>query len=274
MAATTILGRAGETLGVFLPRLAGALALLVIGVLVALLVGRVVTRALRGLGVDDLAERGGVHDVIARAGLGRSLAAVLGVAIRLALTVVVVFAALSLLGLQLLSQSLNQGVQLLPSLLIGAALVLMGIVLGGFVRGRVDRLTYQLDLPVPLGTIAQVTVVSVFLLSAAAQLAISTSILVILVGILVAAAAAMFALAFGLGGRELARSLSAGRYVSHAFEVGQEITIGDVRGRITAIESASTVLDGGVGDSLRIPNHLLLEAIVTVHGDRETSSAG
>jgi len=78
MAATTILGRAGETLGVFLPRLAGALALLVIGVLVALVVGGVVTRALRGLGVDDLAERGGVHDVLARAGLGRSLAAVLG----------------------------------------------------------------------------------------------------------------------------------------------------------------------------------------------------
>ena len=96
----------------------------------------------------------------------------------------------------------------------------------------------------------------------------------ILVGILVAAAAAMFALAFGLGGRELARSLSAGRYVSHAFEVGQDITIGDVRGRITAIESASTVLDGGVGDTLRFPNHMLLEAIVTVHGDRETSSAG
>jgi small-conductance mechanosensitive channel len=271
--AVSILGRAGESLGSFLPRLGGALALLLIGVLLVRLVARLLVKAMQGVGLDDLAERGGVHDALDRAGLGRSLARVIGRAIRIALTLVVIFAALSLLGLQFLSQSLNQGVLVLPKLLIAAALVLGGVVLGGFARERVDRLTYQLDFPVPLGRLAQITVVTIFAIIAAAQIAISTLVLLILIGILLSGAAATFALAFGLGGREVARALSAGRYLRHDYAEGQDISFGDVRGRITTIESTSTVLDAGDGQSLRVPNHLLMETVVTIHRGEDAESS-
>jgi len=270
--AVSILGQAGQALGGFLPRLGGAVALLVIGVLLVRLLSRLLIKAMQGLGLDDLAERGGVNHVLERGGLGRSLAEVIGRAIRIALTLVVILAALSLLGLQFLSQSLNQGVLALPKLLIAAALILAGVVLAGFARERVDRLTYQLDFPVPLGRLAQITVLAVFAIIAAEQIAISTSILLILIGILLASAAGTFALAFGLGGRDVARALSAGRYLRHDYTIGQEISFGDIRGRITAIESTSTILDAGDGRSLRIPNHLLMETVVTIPRAEEADS--
>jgi small-conductance mechanosensitive channel len=273
LVAVSILGRAGESLGSFLPRLGGALALLLIGVLLVRLVARLLIKAMQKVGLDDLAERAGVHDALARAGLGRSLARVIGRAIRIALTLVVIFAALSLLGLQFLSQSLNQGVLVLPKLLIAAALVLAGVVLGGFVGDRVDRLTDQLDFPVPLGRLAQITVVTIFAIIAAAQISISTLVLLILIGIVLAGAAATVALAFGLGGRDVARALSAGRYLRHDYSTGQEISFGEVRGRITAIESTSTVLDAGDGQSLRVPNHLLMETVVTIHRAEDAESS-
>lgn len=269
--AVSILGRAGEQLGGFLPRLGGALVLLVVGLLLTRLLARLLVRAMRGLGLDDLAERGGVHEVLDRAGLGRSLARVIGRAIRIALTLVVIFAALSLLGLQFLSESLNKGVLVLPKIFIAAVLVLAGVVLAGFARERGERLTSQLDLPIPLGRLAQVTVLAIFAIIAAAQVAVSTLILMILIGILLAGAAATVALAFGLGGRDVARALSAGRYVRHDYAVGQEIGFGDVRGHITAIESTSTVLDAGQGQSVRVPNHLLLETVVTIYEAEEGS---
>ena len=53
-------------------------------------------------------------------------------------SLVIVFAALLLLlGLQFLSQSLNQGILVLPKLFIAAVLVLAGVVLAGFARERV-----------------------------------------------------------------------------------------------------------------------------------------
>ena len=262
----SILGQAGQQLGSFLPRLGGAVALLIIGLIVARLICRVLIRVMQGLGLDSLADRWGVSDVLDSAGLGRSLARVVGRAIRLAVSLVIVFAALSLLGLQFLSQSLNQGILVLPKLLIAAVLVLAGVVLAGFARERVERLSYQLDFPFPLGRVAQITVLTVFGIIAAAQIAISTLVLLILIAILLGGAAGTFMLAFGLGGRDVARALSAARYLRHDYAVGDEISLGDVRGQITSIESTSTVLDVGNGRSVRVPNHLFTQTIVTVYG--------
>ena len=268
-----VLDRAGEALGGFLPRLGGALLLLAGGVLLARLVGRLLTGGLRRANVDGLAERWGVHDVLERIGLERSLARLIGRAIRIALSLVVLFAALSLLGLQFLSGALNQGVLALPNILIAAALLLAGVVLAGLVRSRADRLAYQLDLPIPLGQVAQIAVLAIFAVTAAAQVAVSTLVLMVVLAILLAAAAATFALAFGLGGREVARALSAGRYIRGSYRVGQRITVGEVRGEITAIESAFTVLATDGAQSVRVPNDLLLGSIVTVHEPEAGASA-
>ncbi len=269
----SVFGQAGQALGGFLPRLGGALALLLIGLLLARLLCRVLIKLLQRLGLDALAERGGVSLVLERAGLGPSLARVIGRAIRIAVSLVVIFAALSLLGLQFLSQSLNQGVLVLPKLLIAAALVLAGVVLAGFARERVERLTNQLDFPIPLGGLAQITVLTIFGIIAAAQIAISVEVLLILIAILLAGGAGTFTLAFGLGGRDVARALSAGRYLRHDYTVGQEISFGDIRGRITSIEGTSTVLDTGNDQTVRVPNHLLMETVVTVYSTDGTEPA-
>jgi small-conductance mechanosensitive channel len=265
-ALATVVDQAGNQFGGFIPRLGGALLLLVVGILVARVLARLVRRALRMAGVDSASERYGVADVLGRAGLGRSLAHVLAVAVRILLTVVVVFAAVSLLGLQFLSQSLNEGVLFLPKLLAALALVLVGVVLASFVRERVDRTATQWDLPVPLGPVFQVVVLAIFLITAAAQVTISIALLMVLVAVLLAAAAAPFAIAFGLGGRDVARSLSAGRYVREAFAEGQTIRIDTIRGSIERIEPSATVLRTPT-ERIRVPNHVLISETVVIEDD-------
>jgi small-conductance mechanosensitive channel len=265
-ALATVLDQAGNQFGEFIPRLGGALLLLVVGILVARVLARLVRRALRMAGVDSASERYGVADVLERAGLGRSLAHVLAVAVRILLTVVVVFAGVSLLGLQFLSQSLNEGVLFLPKLLAALALVLVGVVLASFVRERVDRTAAQWDLPVPLGPVFQVVVLAIFLITAAAQVTISIALLMVLVAVLLAAVAAPFAIAFGLGGRDVARSLSAGRYVRESFEEGQTIRIDTIRGSIERIEPSATVLRTPT-ERIRVPNHVLISETVVIEED-------
>jgi small-conductance mechanosensitive channel len=267
--ATSVLGQAGQELGAFIPRLIGALALLLIGLLITRLIARLLLRAMQAAGLDRFAERAGVVAVLERSGLGRSLAALIARAVRIGLALLVIFAAVSLLGLQFLSPSLNQAILALPKLFIAALLVLAGAVLAGAARERADRLTYQLALPVPLGQVVQIAVLAIFSIIAAAEIGISTFVLVIVIGVLLAAVAGTFTLAFGLGSREVASALSAGRYLRHDYRVGQEISFGGVRGRISRIHSTSTTLDAGEGRSIRIPNHLLLAEVVTIYGEGE-----
>jgi small-conductance mechanosensitive channel len=250
-ATSNILDVAGEELGSFLPRLIGAIVLLVVGLLVAKLIGTILRRALEAANLDETSARLGVDGHLSRAGLPASLSRVI--------------AALSLLGLQFLSESLNAAVLAIPSVLIAAALVLIGLVLGGIARQRVERLTFQLDLPVSLGQVAQITVVSIFAITAAAQIAVSTAILLILVAIVLAGVMSMLAIAFGLGGQGIARELSAGRHARTVFTVGEEISVGEFRGTVVAVETMATVLRTGADEKVRVPNRLLVESVVRIH---------
>lgn len=263
----TVLDQAGNQLGGFLPRLVGAIVLLAVGIFLAWLLGKALRKGLSAAGLDEAAERWGVHDALGRVGLPRSLSEVLGGAVRIGLTLVVIFAALSLLGLEFLSESLNAAVLFLPKLLAAGALILAGIVLSSIARERVDRIANQMDLPVPLGLFAQVTVLAVFAITAAAQIAISTAILLVLVAIVLAAVLGSVALAFGLGGREVAAGVSAGRLVSGAFEVGQRIEVQGIRGEIVGFEPVATLVRTSSGGTVRIPNRLLVVEPVTVEAE-------
>jgi small-conductance mechanosensitive channel len=266
----TVVERAGDQLGQFLPRLAGALLLLIVGLLAAILIGRIVRRALVRAGLDGFADRTGTSELLAQAGLGSSLAALIGTAVRLTVVVVVSFAALTLLGLEFLSDSLNEGILFIPRLLTALALVLIGIVLAGFVRAWLERTSAQLDFPVAIGPIVQVLVIILFGLCAAAQAGVSVAPLTAIAIVLLGAIAATLALAFGLGAREIARSLTSGRYARADFEVGQTIRVGDVRGEIVRMDGAATTLKTGDA-TIRIPNSILVERIVVVESGEPPS---
>jgi small-conductance mechanosensitive channel len=196
------------------------------------------------------------------------------VVVRIAVSIVVIFAAPAEASVP--SQARNRGVLALPKLIVAAALVLAGVVAGGFVGERVERASYQMDLPLPLGRLAQIAVVAVFVITAAAQIAIPTIVLMVPLGLALATVGAGFALAFGLGGRDIATALSAGRYVRTPYAPGQRISVGEVTVTVRTIEGAATVLEGSGGRTVRIPNHLLLTSVVTIHSrewDRARHSA-
>lgn len=264
----TVLEQAGNQLGSFLPRLAGAILLAVAGIIFAILAGRLVRLTATKLGLDDGAERVGLADVLDRAGLGRSLARLAGRVVRISLIVVVLFAALSLLGLQFLSAALNEGVLFIPRVLLALVLLLAGIVLGAFAREWIERTSAQMDLPVAMGPVAQVIVIGFFALTAAAQIGVSIAPVMLILTVGLIAATAAISLSFGLGSKEIARSLSAARYARADFAVGQTVRVGELRGTIERIDSAATLLRSG-GDRIRIPNHLLVEGAVTVEGAEE-----
>jgi small-conductance mechanosensitive channel len=267
MTFATILDRAGDSLGGYLPRLGGALLLLLAGLLVAAVIRRILVRLLRAARLDEIGERWGVHDVLDGIGLGRSLAELVARAVRIAIVFLVVFAALSLLGLEFLSDSLNGVILFLPRVFVALALLIAGVVLGQIVRRQVDRLAQQMDLPGPLGMLAETVVLGVFAVTALAQLGIPTQVLLLLAAILLGAVGLTLALAFGIGGREMAREVSARRYVEGSFSVGEEVSVGGERGRIAAIEATGTVLETRGGDRVRIPNSQLVASIVTLHAD-------
>lgn len=253
-----------DSFGSFLPRLAAAVVILVVGWFVARLLGTIVRRLLHRLGFDDLGKYYDLGPILHRLGMRRDLSGAVGQILRAAAVVVVVSAAISVLDVTVLSESLNKGILFLPRLIAALILVFVGILLGAVVEPHGRRLTDEMDLPVPLGRLFQVVIISVFVLTAAAQVAISTELLLVLVAIVLAAVLGVATLAFGLGGREAARAVTAGRYLQEVYEEGATIEAAGYRGTVVAQEPAFVIVRIADGRLVHLPNHLLLTTPVVV----------
>lgn len=260
----SITSAASDSLGEAIPRFGGALLLLVIGLIGARILSIVVRRALRRIGLDELSEKWGVQAVLARGGLPGSLSHTIGRLLRIVVSLVVVFAALSLLGLSALSQSLNEVVLFLPRLVAAIALAVAGLVLAGLVRERIEKLAGQMDLRGPLGLVAQGTVLMVFAVLALGQIGVPTTVLIMTLAVGIGSAGLTLALAFGLGGRDVARQISAGRYLATDFRVGQHIAVDDIEGEVISLSGGAAIVRSAQGTTLRVPFHLLLQSVVDI----------
>lgn len=258
----------------FVPRLIGAVALLVIGLIVVRLLARLLRRTLARARLDEFGERSGLHDSLARVGFERSVSGFLAALVRVFLGLLVIIVAIGLLGVTSLEEPISEFILFLPRLIVAVAIVLVGVVIAGYVGRWITRLAAQLGVPGPLGVLAEVLVIAIFAIVAFAQAGIPTSIFVVLLAIVLGAAALTVALAFGLGGRPAAGEISAGRYLGERFTPGVRIRVGDMSGVIEALDSAAVMVRADSGDLVRVPNSILLTSPVTFSQVSEPPTAG
>jgi small-conductance mechanosensitive channel len=259
-----IVNSAQQSLGSFLPRIVGALFVVLVGLLAARILGRITIRLLAAIGLDRIAERLDIAPLLRQVGIERRLSELAGAAVRLAVIAITVVAAISLIGFAALEQSLNRMILYLPSVFAALVLLLAGAVAARLVRGWAESVSDRLDLGAPIGQMAQVAVFAVFAVTALAQLAVPTATVRLVIELVLGAVALALALAFGLGSRDVARQIAAGRSVAGDFRVGQSIEVAGVRGRLAALGPSAVTIESEDGETVRVPNHLLVDTVVRV----------
>lgn len=187
-----------------IPSIVGALLLLVLGWIVAGIVGGLVTRLLRKIGVDQLATKAGITTFLQRARVKLDAAGLVGGIVTWYVRLIFVVMAANAVGITAVSTVLGQIIAFIPNLLV--ALLILGVFawLAGVTRNLVTGATESADVPNSgaLATLAYATVLGFGIVAAASQVGVAGSLINILFTGVVAAVALAFGLAFGLGGRE------------------------------------------------------------------------
>ena len=227
-------------------------------------VHRLLVKALRKTPLDATGDRTGISDGLSTIGLGTSLSAAIGKVLGIVVTLMIVITAISALGLKVLDEPLAKAILFLPRLIVAIILIVIGAVLARKVSAGLTRAAERLDLPGPLPMVGQAVILIVVGLIAASEIGIPTSMLTVILAIVLGSVALTVALAFGLGGREVARQVGAGRSVASSYKLGDHIAVGETQGEVTAFERTATVLRTGDGRTLRVPNSVLLDSVVTV----------
>ncbi len=250
------------------PRLAGAAAVLLAALLVALLLQRLATRSLERLGLDQLFERTGASNAIWQLGYSGGPSRLLGLVIFWSVMLAGFASVLSILGLSSLENSMSQIATLSGRLLVALVIVIAGVMAAGWLADLVGRRAEDAGLRGTNAFRRTVfgTVIAVAGLLAASQLGLETSVLVTLAIVVLATIGLAAALAVGQGLVLLSGNVAASRYVQEGIEEGDVISVNGVEGSVEQLGYASVTIRSEEGDLYHIPNNVLLQNIVRKRG--------
>lgn len=165
----------------------------------------------------------------------------------------------------------------LPRVLAAGLILLAGRALGiALAAGTGRAVTRALGRPSPgVATTMKVGINLAAAVLALAQLGVDTTVLVVLAAGVVVGGGLAFGLLVGLGGRDMASEIAAGRYLRRHIEPGTHITVGDVSGSVVEFHPAGVELRTDDGRRLHLPHSHLLDGIVELAsaGDASTSNS-
>ena len=190
---------------VFVPKLIFALVVFLVGLFVAVTLGRVVMQAIRALKVDHVLRNLGAEEYIERAGWHLDSGAFVGALVRWFFILVFLLAVFDILGLSAVSVFLSDVVlAYLPQVIVAALVLLVGAVVGdlaGHVVSGTARAAAMLSSGF-LGSVARWAIWIFAFVAALLQLGLFQELLLTIIQAFVFMLAGAGALAFGLGGKE------------------------------------------------------------------------
>jgi len=222
-----------DAIGAFLsyiPQLIGAIVILIIGYIVARALEALVTRILRGIGFENWMERGGVKQFFDRAQTGHTPSSILGILVFWFVFIIAITMAADALGMRQISGFLNQLIAFIPSIFVAVLILFLATLLANFVS-RIVRGATGSNI---LASVTQYAIIVYAVFAALTQLGIAVELTAPTFLILLGAIALALAIAFGLGGREVARDIVEKAYNRRQQLIdrsaGQYGTTGDMQG--------------------------------------------
>ncbi len=193
-----------------IPNILGALILLVIGWIVAGIVGSLVSKLCEAVHVNTVADRVGVNGFLQQSGTKMRASNIVGEIIKWVIRLVFIEMAAEQLGMPQISLIINQILGFIPNIIV--AMVILGVgaflgqLLGGIVRGGASEA--KIGNPELLSKLTSGAVLAFAIIAALNELNVAPVVVNTLYIGLVAAIALALGLAFGLGGRDTAARLT------------------------------------------------------------------
>lgn len=154
----------------------------------------------------------------------------------------------------------------IPDIMAALIVVILGHVAATLAAAGLEqalsRATGQAQRQVPV--LARAVIMAFAIILAAAQLGIDTTIINISIAAILFSIGLAAALMVGLGSRQVATEVAAGRALRRIVHAGDRLTIDDVSGEVLRVQSVAVEIGLDDGKVALIPNSKLLEGHITI----------
>jgi len=201
----------------FLPKLIGFLIILAIGYIIARVVKGIVTKLLASIGTDRALHTGSTGEYVNRVAPGFKPSSTIGAIVFWFLFLGALAVAVSQLGIAALDNFVAAIGGYLPNVLAAVVIFVVAVALSGAVGGLIARTMGDTPTGKVVGSVVPVLIMAIGTFMVLDQLQIAPQIVTITYAALLGGVFLAMALAFGLGGRDVA-----GRMLAEAYDRGRE----------------------------------------------------
>lgn len=193
----------------FVPKLLGALIVFIIGWIISIWVGKLIAEILKRLKFDKIFEKTKWDEAMEKADMKMSMSSFIGGLVKWILIIVFLLAAVEILGLNQFSAFVTNIVAWLPNLVVSAAIFVVAVVVADIAEKLIKVMVGKITAKYAgfVGSIVRWSIWIFALLAILSQLGVASDIIQILVSGFVALVVISAALAFGLGGKDVAREI-------------------------------------------------------------------
>lgn len=193
-----------QQLWAVLPALLAAGLILLVGYFVARQIEKWTDRTLKRLDFNKVAEAGGLREAVDRTGGGLDPVHAVGKLLFWLIMLIVILLASAALGLDSINRMFGIMLGFIPTLIAAIVIVILGIVVGEFVRGLILASAGTMEGVPILANVAKGSVVMIAVFMALQQLGVAAELITAAFTVVLGAVALAVGLAFGLGNTTLA----------------------------------------------------------------------
>jgi hypothetical protein len=227
-----------------IPKFISALIVLLVGVFIARSIKKLLSKTLAALGVDRLTGRLNDIDLVRSTGTQLQLSSIISQVVYLIIMLMFLMMTVDVLQIEVISTLMRDLFNYLPSLLTAGVVLLVGLFFADILRGITLAACQSLGIPsakVIAGVVFYFVFVSIAV-SALSQAKIQTEFISNNLTVVIAAGAFAFAIGYGLAAKDLAANYLGSYYNRSKVRVGDEIVIGNDRGKVVMIDNTSLIL--------------------------------
>ncbi|MBD3223573.1 MAG: mechanosensitive ion channel [Caldithrix sp.] len=249
-----------EQLYNLLPKLIGALVLLLVGLVVSKLIEKSFYKIFKLIGINRLVKKSGLNNTLKAIEIRDDLAWIFARMLFWIILFIFLLPISNLLGLVFFADLVKDIVNYIPNILAALLILLVGSwaakLISSLVRGSTARVGSEYAKK--LGSFVNFFVMVIIVLIALLQLNIEVLILTNIITYTIIAVVFGLALAFALGAKDILKMLIAGKYLNKSLSSGSHIKLYDLEGKVIEIGTIMTVVELESGKKVSIPNSKFL----------------
>lgn len=248
----------------FLPKLIGAILIIIIGVIIAKLFSLIVKGVFKlNLLKTSLAKLSVIKSI------DFSKVDIEKIVSKFVYWIILLFfiiSAFEVIGVPSISDKINAIINYLPSLISGLLLFIVGLYIAEIVRNAISGILKSVNVSGAsiISNIVFYVIFLIVIITSLNQIGIETQLLTNNFTMIIGSILVAFAISFGLGSKTVVTNILTGFYSQKALNVGNIVEIDDIKGEIVEKESTFIIIEQKDGTRIVVPNSKIYNSTVKI----------